>query len=231
MHLFTVGEKVWKGLFVQRSKTGPCVAQSEYSAVVLELGANTRAFLDANVPGEIPPLEQAVVVTDKVQGLTTIQLEGRRLVTAEREQALVRVITWAGVDGRIALLPPTRGKPNSKEEVREYHRFPPRGVQFLGSEEDAAAAHRGLNHAMDALIILDDGGRFRLERTGGLRDQDRRNAPDIFNLHWDGVRKKLHMKAEWGKVRPECWSTVVAQAARKARYRERQWSVAQARAN
>jgi hypothetical protein len=230
MHLFTVGESILKGLRVQRSKTGPCLAQSEYSAVVLELGDDTLSFLKAHVPGDIPPLEQAVVVTDKVQGLTTIQLEGYRSVaTCEREQALVRVETMAGVGGRVALLPPVRGDVRDGDAALKYHRFPPRWVQFLGSEEDAAAAHSGLNHAMDALVILDRGGRFRIERTGGLRDQYNHSAPSIFNVRWDG--KNLHMTPEKGKVCTDHWRTVAVQAARKTRYVEQRWAEAQASAN
>jgi hypothetical protein len=200
--------------------------------VVLELGGNTLAFLNANVPGDIAPIEQAVVVTDKVQGLTTIQLEGYRPdVQPEREQALIRVETMAGVGGRVALLPPVRGNPSDSDVARKYHRFPPRWVQFLGSEEDAAAAHSGLNHAMDVLVILDHGGRFRIERTGGLRDQVGHRAPAIFNVRWDGMNKKLHMSAERDKVRPELWSTVTAQTARATHRKEPRRVEAQAYAN
>ena len=229
MRFYTVGESILKGLRIQRDKTGPCLAQSAYSAVVVTLGEDTVRFINAKAPGGIEPIAEGIVVLDKVQGLTTIQLEGYRPaaeVEDEEEQALVYLEIMAGVGGRVALLPPALEIANGV--AKKYCSFPPQGVQFLGSDADAAAAHGGLHPSMDAWVLLKPGGCIRIERTGGLKDQHGDSAPSIFTIRWNGRIKELSMTAEEGKVRPSTWPSVAAQTARTARRRKQQWAKAQA---
>lgn len=241
MHLFTVRESVTKGLHVCRDKEAPYLVQSVYSAVVLTLGDSVTEFVRSLPEGEVW-LNEADVELGRTQGLTTIALEGGM---SPSRQALVRVETMAGEGGHVALLPPARTDFRSGNPQQKYHPFPPMGVQFLGSQEDAAAAHGGLYPEMDVLLLLSHGGQFRIERTGDLHDQHGSPAPEVFNVRWDGKRRELSMHPEvlefgpdeggrlvvpvrYAKARPAAWGTVTQHAAKA---QPRRVSVSQATAN
>lgn len=239
MHLFTIREGVTKGLSVCRDESTPYLAQSTYSAVVLALGDDLTRFVRSLPAGEVW-LNEAEVELGKAQGLTMIMLDSGM---PPSRQALVRVETMAGEGGHVALLPPARTDFRSGSPQQKYHPFPPAGVQFLGSEEDAFAAHNGIYPEMDALLILNDGGQFRIERTGDTRDQHGAHAPEVFNVRWDGKRRELTMSPEvlefgpdgkgrrvptrYAKARPAAWGTVT----HAAKAPPQQVSVSQATAN
>ena len=231
MHLFTVGESVTKGLRIHRDRELPYVAQSVYSAVMLILGdsiLNDAEFIHSLPQDRGALLEQASVELGKTQGLTTIALEYGHPYS---QQALLRVETMAGEGGHVALLPPARTDFRSGDVGRKYDLFPSDGVQFLGSEEDAAAAHGGLYPEMDALLILNHGGQFRLERTGDLRDQHGEKAPAAFDVRWDGRRRELMMRPAHGRARPEAWGSVAAYTTKVAHRRVEHQSESRAAVN
>ena len=221
MHLFTVGESITKGIRLHRDGLVPYLAQSPYSAVSLTLSEDLESFVSEQVPtGNLLLLEEATVVCGTHQGLTTICLAGGRPAS---QQALVRVEMAAGVGGRIALLPRTRTDFSDGRPWQKYNDFPPDGVQFLGSDEDAAAAHQGLHPSMDVLLIMSPGGCFSLERTGDLSDQDGNKLPEAVSMFWDGENAKLRMRVETYSARPEAWVSVIQQSIKSTHARTQQW--------
>lgn len=213
MHLFTVTDKVTKGFHLlrgghaRREGSVQGIEQSTYSSVWLTLG---DSIVEDTFTNSLPPgillLDEARVAFGKTHSLTTIEFE---FGSPASRQALVRVTTMAGEGGRVALLPPLRTNFEAGDVKRKYDLFPPPGVQFLGSVDDAEAAHLGTYPTMDALLLLNHGGQFRIERTGDLTDRDGEKFPETFDVRWDGKRRELMMRpGRQAKARPEAWASV-----------------------
>jgi hypothetical protein len=232
MHLFTVTEKVVPGFRLRQGRevdpdtdtpSGPKLAhigQPLYSAVVITLEYEMAVCLGTmglwDDPEKEPVLLTADVQFENARGLTSIDLGVGK---TSNKQALVRVETAAGEGGRVALLPPPRIDFSKGDINRKYEEFPPDGVQFLGSAADAAAAHQGLHPEMDALVLLNHRGHFRIERTGDLD-----GAPAVFVVAWDGKKSQLTMTPElhW-RPRPETWGSVVEYTAKAEAVRAKAW--------
>jgi len=233
MHLFTVTEKVVPGFHLRQGRevdpdtntpSGPKLAhisQPLYSAVIITLEYEMAVCLGTmglwDNPEREPVLLTADVQFENARGLTSIDLG---VGESRNKQALVRVETAAGEGGRVALLPPPRVDFSNGEIRRKYELDFPNGVQFLGSAEDAAAVHRGLHPEMDTLVLLNNRGHFRIERTGDLD-----GAPAVFVVTWDGKERQLTMTPElhW-RPRPETWGSVVEYAAKAEAQRAKAWA-------
>jgi hypothetical protein len=246
MHLFTVTENVVSGFRLRQGRevdpatnttSGPVLAhisQPLYSAVIITLEYEMAVCLGAMGLWDNPEREPVLLTADvqfaDARGLTSIDLG----VTGESpyadegctepraEQALVRVQTAAGEGGRVAILPRPRTNYAEGDVNRKYEEFPPNGVQFLGSAEDAAAAHHGLHHEMDMLLLLDSGGQFYIERTGDLD-----GAPAVFVVTWVWRPKdkegSLIMTPKRRQPRPETWGSVVEYTAKAEAQRAKAW--------
>ena len=246
MHLFTVTEKVVPGFRLRQGRevdpdtntpSGPKLAhisQPLYSAVIITLEYEMAVCLGTmglwDNPEREPVLLTADVQFENARGLTSIDLG----VTGESpyvdedraeprtEQALVRVETAAGEGGRVAILPRPRADFSNGDLKRKYEEFPPDGVQFLGSAADAAAAHQGLHPEMDALVLLNSGGQFYIERTGDLD-----GAPAIFVVTWvwrpKDKKGSLIMSPKRRRARPETWGSVVEYSAKAEAVRAKAW--------
>jgi len=251
MHLFTVTEKAVPGFRLRQGRevdpdtnapSGPVLAhidQPLYSAVIITLEYEMAACLCTRIfgpngdeglwddPEREPVLLTADVQFENARGLTSVDLgvgEYPYNDCAEHhaEQALVRVQTAAGEGGRVAILPRPRIDFSQGDINRKYEEFPPDGVQFLGSAEDAAAAHRGLHPEMDTLLLLDPGGQFYIERTGDLD-----GAPAVFVVAWvwkpRDKKGSLIMRPLRRQPRPETWGSVVEYAAKAEAIRAEAW--------
>ena len=249
MHLFTVTEKVVPGFRLRQGRevdpatnttNGPVLAhvsQPLYSAVVITLEYEMAVCLGAmglwDSPKGDPVLLTADVQFENARGLTSIDLgiesdespyADEDCTEGRAEQALVRVETAAGEGGRVALLPRPRADFSNGDPKRKYEEFPPNDVQFLGSAEDAAAAHQGLHPEMDALVLLNPGGQFYIERTGDLA-----GAPAIFVVTWvwrpKDKKGSLIVTPKFRRQpRPETWGSVVEYTAKAEAQRAKAWA-------
>jgi hypothetical protein len=112
---------------------------------------------------------------DMVLRFADVRLDKKRAVltppaTGSDRQALVRVQTWSGSGGTIALKGP-----------RNHPDFPPPGVGVLL----AGRTRTGSAEILDTLLVLAKGSELRIVRSGALE-----GAWSSVLLTWDGARLK-----------------------------------------
>ncbi len=162
MRCYQIGDTI-DGLLVDREST-PSIQTPKGSLFGLVLTRTLRdLFLEA--PRYWCTLRQArVSVTTKHIVLDAEETED----TEKAHQALVRMTTASGVDGKVRL---TAGSYNEREVnnwiTRFYHPFPSAGVQAFCTTERLTELCEGTD-ALDVVLLMQPGSTIRVSRDGQL---------------------------------------------------------------
>jgi hypothetical protein len=136
-------------------------------------------------------------------GLLLKPMQRRRAM--QDKQALVHVVTFAGIGGKVTLTGNTYDEVFKNGVVIPQHRpFPPVGVNHLCSEEQLEQICALGMEALDCFLIMNPGSSFRIHRTGNLEGA----SPQIF-VHWKGGQLYTQLPRRYSE-RPE--ALVVATA-------------------
>jgi hypothetical protein len=182
MQCFSLTERVRPGIIVNREEY-PHIVAPEGCAVMVMLGQELTEFYEQLPPGILRlkraevGFEQGVMVLKPARG-------------APSQQALVRVETMGGVEGKVTLTAEAYEEDLRQGRVKKLrHRFPPAGVLALCTDEQTKQHNTGCE-VIDLFIVMNPGASFRIERTGQLTDQNGESAsPEMF-IRWTG--RALH---------------------------------------
>lgn len=199
MFLFTVVDRVRRGLQINRENgaglENPSGCAMAGKPLVINLSPELTDFFDSiplkheTLNEETGEMERQSVEVFLTEADVTIK-EGCLTLGAYRptnsRQALVRL--WTNSPGGLVKLTSAGTKAvtlsHGKMVPSEWYPFPSFKMQALCNENVLKQVNEGVEQ-LDLFVLMDEGSRFRIERTGTLVDA-RGPIPPRMWVHWNG---------------------------------------------
>lgn len=179
MKCFQVTEHVRPGLFISRHGE-PHIPTPTGCALKIQLDKEIVEFVRTLPKDRGQPRLQYAAVDFAREGLVL-----RRSTRRTERQALVRIETAGGVNGRVFLRANGYSESMERGWVRKDHDpFPPPGIQPLCTDEEVTRVNAGIE-MLDLMCIMNPGSSFRIDRTGQLE-----GASPFLCVRWNGNTMK-----------------------------------------
>jgi hypothetical protein len=195
MHCFTVGDRAIPGFWVVRDSYPHIVPPSGCPPLLLE---EPLAKFIKSLPSdgdirygleENSPVRTASMQVD----ITPEHILLRRSTNRSDRQALVHVVTAAGVGGKVCLTANSYDvvQAKNKQVSRVFRPFPDAGVLPVCTTGFVDAAKAGVEF-LDIMVQLYPGASFRVCRNGRLEGA----SPEMY-VHWNGHTLNVVLPRKW----------------------------------
>jgi hypothetical protein len=175
MHCWSLGEKAKLGIAINREEH-PHITVPEGCPLMLMLDKELTEFTERIPPG-VATLERAGIVFE--HGVMVLKNLGN---VASTRQALVRIETAGGVNGKVRLTAEAYDDDMQHGEGKKLrHPFPPPGVEAICTDEWKNKYRKGVD-ILDLFVIMSPKTSFRIERDGQLEGA----SPEMF-VRWTGA--------------------------------------------